>query len=210
VIGDPQYYKPCKALFVCGTPFATDKGMEDKLESNFKQARELLKEAGYDGTPVLLMHSTDLQVLTNLAPVAKSLMERAGFKVDMQSMDWQTVVARRAKKEPPAQGGWNAFITSWVAADVLNPIGTAFLNSSCDKALFGWPCDEEMEKLRDSFARATDSATQRTIAERVQLRLAEYPTHIHLGQWYQPVAMRKNVTGMLVAPVPVLWNVEKK
>ena len=47
------------------------------------------------------MHSTDLQALTNLAPVAKSLMEKAGFKVDMQSMDWQTVVARRAKKDPP-------------------------------------------------------------------------------------------------------------
>ena len=60
------------------------------LESNFQKARELLKEAGYDGTPVVLMHSTDLQVLTNLAPVAKSLMEQAGFKVDMQSMDWQT------------------------------------------------------------------------------------------------------------------------
>ena len=77
VIGDPKYYKTCKALFICGTPFATEKGMEDKLESNFKKARELLQEAGYDGTPVVLMHSTDLAVLTNLAPVAKSLMERA-------------------------------------------------------------------------------------------------------------------------------------
>ena len=54
------------------------------------------------------MHSTDLQVLTNLAPVAKSLMEKAGFKVDMQSMDWQTLVARRAKKDPPNAGGWHA------------------------------------------------------------------------------------------------------
>ena len=71
------------------------------LKSDFKKAQELLKEAGYDGTPIVLMHSTDLQVLTNLAPVAKSLMEKAGFKVDMQSMDWQTVVARRAKKDPP-------------------------------------------------------------------------------------------------------------
>jgi peptide/nickel transport system substrate-binding protein len=61
-------------------------------------------------------------VLTNLAPVAKSLMERAGFKVDMQSMDWQSVVARRVKKEAPSAGGWNAFLTSWVAADVLNPV----------------------------------------------------------------------------------------
>jgi len=156
------------------------------------------------------MHSTDLQVLTNLAPVAKSLMERAGFKVDMQSMDWQSVVARRAKKDAPTAGGWHAFLTSWVAADVLNPVGTAFLNSSCDKALFGWPCDEQMEKLRDDFARATDTAAQKKIAEQVQLRYLEQPTHIHLGQWYKPVALRKNIDGMVIAPVVVFWNVEKK
>jgi len=210
VHGDPQYYKLCKALFICGTPLASEAGMADKLESNFRKAREMLAEAKYDGTPIVLMHSTDLQVLTNLAPVAKSLMERAGFKVDMQSMDWQSVVARRAKKDAPTAGGWHAFLTSWVAADVLNPVGTAFLNSSCDKALFGWPCDEQMEKLRDEFARATDTAAQKKIAEQVQLRYLEQPTHIHLGQWYKPVALRKNIDGMVIAPVVVFWNVEKK
>ena len=73
--------------------------MEGLLTSDFTKAQTLLKEAGYDGTPIVLLHSTDLQVLTNLAPVAKTLMEKAGFKVDMQSMDWQTLVARRAKTE---------------------------------------------------------------------------------------------------------------
>ncbi len=210
VHGDPKYYKVCKALFICGTPFATDKGMNGMLESNFKRAKELLQEGGYDGTPIVLMHSTDLQVLTNLAPVAKSLLERGGFKVDMQSMDWQSVVARRSKKDPPAQGGWHAFLTSWVAADVLNPVGTAFLNASCDKALFGWPCDAKMEELRDQFARESDPAKQKAIAEAVQLRYIESPTHVHLGQWNKPVALRKNVDGMIAAPVVVFWNVEKK
>lgn len=210
VHGDPKYYKVCKALFVCGTPLASQAGMADKLESNFKKARELLQEAGYDGTPVVLMHSTDLQALTNLAPVAKSLMERAGFKVDMQSMDWQSVVARRAKKDPPNAGGWNAFLTSWVSADVLNPVGTAFLNASCDKALFGWPCDEKLEQLRDAFAREADPAKQKAIAEQVQLRYLEYPTHVHLGQWYKPVAVRKNISGIIDAPAPVFWGIEKK
>jgi peptide/nickel transport system substrate-binding protein len=210
VVGDPAYYKLCKAMFVCGTALASDKGMQALLESNFQKARELLKEANYDGTPVVLMHSTDLDVLTNLAPVAKSLMERAGFKVDMQSMDWQTVVARRAKKEPPAQGGWNAFLTSWVSADILNPVMTGFLNAGCDKAMFGWPCDEKMEKLRDDFARETDPAKQKAIAEAVQVRNTEITTHLFLGQWYQPGAGRKNVTGILTAPAPVFWNVEKK
>lgn len=209
VVGNPEFYKVCKALFPCGTPLSSEKGMEGLLESNVGKARELLKEAGYDGTPIVLMHSTDLQVLTNLAPVAKQLMERAGFKVDMQSMDWQTVVARRAKKDPANAGGWHAFLTNWVGADVLNPVGTAFLNASCDKALFGWPCDAEMEKLRDQFARETDPAKQKEIAEAVQLRNAEVTTHIHLGQWYYPTVLRKNITGMLPTPAPAFWNIEK-
>jgi peptide/nickel transport system substrate-binding protein len=210
VVGDPEYYKVCKALFPCGTPLASQKGMDELLNSNFAKARELLKEAGYDGTPIVLMHSTDLLVLTNLAPVAKSLMEKAGFKVDMQSMDWQTLVARRAKKDPANAGGWHAFLTNWVASDVLNPVMAAFLNASCDKALFGWPCDAEMEKLRDAFARETDPAKQKEIAEAVQLRNTQVTTHIHLGQWYYPTAVRKNVTGVLTGPVPVFWNIEKR
>jgi peptide/nickel transport system substrate-binding protein len=207
VVGDAKFYKVCHSYFPCGTPFSTEKGMDGLLKSNFKKAQELLKEAGYDGTPIVLMHSTDLAVLTNLAPVAKSLMEKAGFKVDMQSMDWQTLVARRAKKDPPNAGGWHAFLTSWVSADITNPIFTGFMNSSCDKAMFGWPCDAEMEQLRDDFARETDPAKQKAIAESVQVREIQAVTHLPLGQWYQPVAMRKAVEGMPEAPAPAFWNI---
>ena len=210
VVGSEEYYKLCKALFVCGMPFETDANMDGLLESNFKKARELLKEGGYDGTPVLLMHSTDLYVLTNLAPVAKSLMEKVGFKVDMQSMDWQTLVARRSKRDPVDKGGWNAFITSWTAGDLFNPVAHAFLNSSCEKALFGWPCDEQIEKLRDDFARAADTAKQKEIVAAIQKRWTEYPTHVHLGQWYNMGFHRKNVSGIIAAGVPVLWNIKKE
>ncbi|HEV8438411.1 MAG TPA: ABC transporter substrate-binding protein [Methylomirabilota bacterium] len=210
VIGDPQYYKVCKAMFVCGTPLESTKGMDGLLESNFEKSRALLKEAGYDGTPIVLMHSTDLAVLANLAPVAKNLLEKGGFKVDMQSMDWQTLVARRAKKDPPDKGGWHAFLTSWVAADILNPVMAGFFNAGCDKAMFGWPCDKEIESLRDQYARESDPAKLKAIAEAVQVRVTHYPTHIHVGQWYGAAAVRKNVEGMLEAPVTVFWNIEKK
>jgi len=209
-IGDPKYYKVCKAPFVCGTPLGSDVGMEDVLNGNAAKAKQLLQEAGYDGTPVVLMQSTDLAVLTNLAPVAKAQMERAGFKVDLQSMDWQTVVARRAKKDPPDKGGWNAFLTSWVAADILNPVMAGFFNASCDKAMFGWPCDDVIEKLRDGYAKETDPAKQKQIAMDLQKRWVEAPTHINVGQWYQPSALRTNIDGMLVAPAPVFWNMSKK
>jgi peptide/nickel transport system substrate-binding protein len=210
VIGDPTYYKTCQSFFPCGSPLYTTKGMDGLLQSNFHASQALLKEAGYDGTPIVLMHSTDLAVLNNLAPVAKSLLEKGGFKVDMQSMDWQTLVARRAKKDPPTAGGWHAFLTSWVSADILNPVMMGFLNASCEKAMFGWPCDKEIESLRDQFARETSPAKQKPIAEAAQVRATQYPTHIPLGHWFGAVAVRKNVNGMMEAPVTVFWNVEKK
>lgn len=208
-VGDPNFYEVCKAMFVCGLPFATEAHMDGLLESNFAKAKELLAEAGYDGTPVVLMHSTNVPSLTNTAPVAKELMEAIGMNVDMQSMDWSTLVARRSKKDAPADGGWNAFVTAWDAGDLMNPLAMAFLNASCDTALFGWPCDEEIEALRDKFARATSFDEQKEIVEALQGRWVEYPTHIHLGQWNRPSTLRNNVTGYLSAGVPVFWNVEK-
>jgi peptide/nickel transport system substrate-binding protein len=210
VIGDPEWFRECKSLFPCGSPLESTKGFDDKLDSNFAKARALLQEAGYDGTPIVLMQSTDIIALSNLAPVSKSLLEKAGFKVDVQAMDWQTLVARRAKKDPPAAGGWHAFLTSWASVDVLDPVAASFLNASCEKATFGWPCDAELERLRDAFAKETDPGKQKAIAEAVQLREVEYPTHIQLGQYVQPVAFRKGVTGILASPSIAFWNVEVK
>jgi peptide/nickel transport system substrate-binding protein len=209
VIGNPNYYKVCPAMFICDTPFATDAGADVLVTSDFERSKQLLAEAGYDGTPVLLMHSTDLQVLNNLAPVAKQLLERGGFTVDMQSMDWQTLVSRRARTEPPDEGGWGALLTSWVAADVLNPISTAGLNAACEAAWFGWPCDEQLEQLRDAFARETDAAKQKALAEQIQARALEVGTHAYVGQWYQPMVFRDVVSGALHGPVPFFWNIEK-
>jgi peptide/nickel transport system substrate-binding protein len=208
-IGDPKYYKVCGAAFICGTPNATDKGSDFLVKSNFEKSKALLKEAGYDGTPIVLMQSTTLPVLTNTAPVTKSLLEKGGFKVDMQSMDWGTLTGRRAKKDPADKGGWNVFHTYSVSADALNPISNAYFAANGDKAWFGWPNDPEMEKLRDAYARETDPVKQKALAEKVQLRALETAQFGWIGQWYGPGARRANVKGWLKAPVPVFWNIEK-
>jgi peptide/nickel transport system substrate-binding protein len=208
-IGDEKYFKLCKSMFICGTPLATEKGFEDKLEGNLKKARELVKEAGYDGTPVILMHPTDLAVLAPLPPIAKAAMEKIGIKVDMQAMDWQTLVGRRNKKDAPNAGGWHAFITSWNSVDNASPLTTPFLNAAGDKALFGWPDDKMIQDLRDQYAREADPAKQAAIAEKLQMRVSEAPTHIHLGQWYQPTAMGKNISGAPVSPVSAFWGYKK-
>ncbi len=209
-IGNAEYYKTCKAMFVCGTALASEKGMEGRLEVELQQG-EGAAEGGR-----LRRHADRAAAFDRPAGADQP---RAGGEVAdgegrLQGRHAVERLAdgggRRVKKDPASAGGWHAMLTSWVSADILNPVMAGFINAGCDKAVFGWPCDAEMEKLRDDFARATDPAKQKEIAEAVQVREAEVVTHIHLGQWYQPAAARKNVTGFLTAPAPVFWNVSKK
>jgi peptide/nickel transport system substrate-binding protein len=208
-VGDARYYKVCKAPFICGTPLGSDEGMDDVLNQDPAKAKALLAAAGYDGTAVSILQPTDIAVMANLGAVAKAQLEAAGFKVALQPMDWQTLVSRRARKEPPDKGGWNAFFTYSDAASVLNPVMASFFNAACDKASFGWPCDPEIERLRDAFARESDPARQKAIAMELQKHWVEAPTHVNLGQIYQPVAMRTSIDGMLAAPATALWNITK-
>ena len=209
-IGDQRYYKVCKAMFGCGAPLESSAGMAGMLESRFDESKKLLKELGYDGTPIVVLQATDVANLVNMAPVAKTLLERGGFKVDVQSMDWQTLVARRAKKDPIAQGGWNIAMTAASAVLLLDPVNNHYAEASGDRAQFGWPLDEEIEKLRTDFVRESDPRKQLEIAEKVQARIISEGVTIPLGQYVQPMARRKNVSGNVASPVTVFWNVEKK
>ncbi|MBM3620824.1 MAG: ABC transporter substrate-binding protein [Alphaproteobacteria bacterium] len=212
IIGDARFYRTCKALFPCGSPLATDAGMAGLIEGNAAKARDMLKEAGYDGTVIAIPHPTDLTVIANMGPIAKALLEKAGFKVELLPSDWTTVVNRlTTKKGPPSEGGWSAFSTAWSHIDILDPVMAPYLVATCDKARPGWPCDEKMEKLRDAYARESDPARKKAIAEEVQLYNREIVTHVQLGEWFAVTAMRKNVTiDGEPPPVPVFWGVSKK
>ena len=123
-VGDARFYSECKSLFPCGLPLESSKGWEDRLNGDTAEARQLLQEAGYDGTPIVMLHQTDLVNHSSLAPVAKPQLEAAGFKVDLQSMDWQTLVPRRTKKDPADKGGWHIFFTSSGALSIPDPVST--------------------------------------------------------------------------------------
>src|SRR5215475_5252234 len=209
-VGDPRFYRECKSLFPCGLPLESSKGWEDRLNGDAAKARQMLKEAGYDGTPIVVMHQTDLVNHSNLAPVARPLLEAAGFKVDLQAMDWQTLVSRRTKKDPADKGGWHVFFTSSGALSIPDPVSNFMLIASCDKSMYGWPCDAEIEKLRAEYARETDEAKRKEIAQQAQYRAMAYPTYVQLGQFTVPTALRNNVTGVLTAPAITFWNIEKK
>jgi peptide/nickel transport system substrate-binding protein len=205
-VGIPGLSRACFSVYPCRTPYATTAGMDAIAHPNPGRARQLLAESGYAGTPIVLLQATDVTSLAKLPLVAAQLLRQAGFTVDMQPMNWKSVVSRRARKT-----GWHIFITNAPAVSQTNPIDSYALNASCDKAWFGWPCDAELERLRDAFARAADDPERKAMAEQAQVRAMEIGTFVPLGEYSTPVAARKNVKGLLPGPqTMVLWNVEKQ
>src|SRR5437764_2475838 len=212
LVGNPQYYKRGGAIFMCDTPLATEAGAETLLKkSGMAEAKKLLAESGYDGTPVVIMAPGDVVTLKAQPIVAAQLLRDAGFKVDVQATDWQTVVGRRASQKPPKEGGWNMFFTNWVGADVMNPIANASIGGRGTKGgWFGWAEDAKIEELKDKYARSGSPEEQKKIAAEIQKEAYDQVIYIPLGQYRAPSAWRKSLTGVLDGPAtPIFWNIDK-
>jgi peptide/nickel transport system substrate-binding protein len=212
LIGNPKYYQTCGAFFICGTPLESDIGVGALTKGgNMEAAKKALAESGYDGTPIAIMAPGDVTTLKAQPVVAAQLLRQAGFKVDLQATDWQTVVSRRASQKPVSEGGWNMFFTNWVAADVMNPLVNFSVGGrGKNGGWFGWAEDAKIEKLKDQFARSSSPEEQKKLAAEIQQEAYDQVIYIPLGQYLQPSAWRKSITGVLDGPAtPIFWNIEK-
>src|SRR5262249_2206682 len=102
-------------------PYATRIGAEPIMEHDLTRARQLVKESGYDGRPIVVIQVTDIAFLSAAAIVTRQRLESIGFKVILRAMDWSTNLTVRERKEPPEKGGWNLLFTWNQAGDVINP-----------------------------------------------------------------------------------------
>ena len=210
MVGDARNYKVCYSTYACNSPFYTDAGMGAMVRGDAKRAAALLKEAGYDGTPILLPHTTDLPVLNNLGPLAKQQLERAGFKVELAPSDWQSLTMRLRKKEKPSEGGWSAYMSSIDLNDAQNPIDRGTFNTNCKTSFLGWPCDDKMEQMRDAFARTSDPAAKKGLAREMQERNAEIVTVIPLGEYAAVSARSIKLERTFKQPLTLFYGVKKK
>ena len=205
--GDTANWRRCNSFFICGSPYGTEAGAEE-FHQDFAKARELLAEAGYKGEKLIFIASHD-NLNGVMSEVAADAMRKAGMNIEMVWSDWATVVGRALKQAPVSEGGWNLRITGTPGALTANPATNAGTDMSCTRKNFsGWPCDEEAERLRAQFADA-DEAMRPALLVQLHRRLAEMAPYRVLGQSEVPAAWRSNVTGVLSAPWPVYWNIEK-
>jgi peptide/nickel transport system substrate-binding protein len=209
MVGNPDFWKTCDSLFWCGTPVATNAGGGERfLTKDLEKARALMIEAGYAGEKIVLMDPTD-HPSHAAALVTASNLRKIGVNVEVQAMDWATLTSRRKSKKPQSDGGWNIFHTRFNGAASSDPITHIGINMGCDKAWFGWPCDAEAERLKESWIDETDPDKKRAIIEAYHIRLMEMQPFVPVGLYSIPSAYRTTLKGVLHTPTMVLWNISK-
>ena len=211
IVGDDEaLWKPLPSYFTPGTAGYTEVGGE--LLSGprrYDEAKKLLAEAGYKGETVVLCVATDVQITKAQGDVTADLLGKIGMKVDYQALDWGTVGARRAKKDPPGQGGWNIFHTWHAGADCINPAPYTALDAGGDKAWFGWPKSDTVQAAIATWYDAPDEAAEKAAMAAVNKASMENVTYIPTGFFLMYQAWRKNISGVVKAPFPVFWGVQK-
>jgi peptide/nickel transport system substrate-binding protein len=165
-------------------------------QKNPTKAKKLLQQAGYTGQPVRWITTKEYQWMYKNALVAKQQLEGAGFIIDLQVVDWATLVQRRNKPE-----AWDVFSTGIT----FNPEPAFSTAASCNWP--GWWCHEDKEQWMEALARETDPRKRRAMWEKVQQIFYEDVGRVKYGDYFGLTAVRKEVHGYRPVNEMNLWNV---
>jgi peptide/nickel transport system substrate-binding protein len=92
--------------FPVNSPMASDEGIGVLTgPRDTEVAKRALLAAGYQGETVVFLDPVNIVNNVTLTQVAIDMMRTCGLTVDDATMDWGTLLQRRARKEPPARAG---------------------------------------------------------------------------------------------------------
>ena len=208
--GDTALWKRVAGYFPPGTPLFTEQGGEVlKGPRDLEGAKALLREAGYNGERIVLMGATDQPPAKAQADVTADMLQRLGMNVDYQVMDWGTMTARRASMKPPAEGGWHIFHTWAAGVGSSSPATYPHIYCTGKAAWFGWPTDDQVQADIAAWYEADGPAAEQAAAAKLNASLVAEAPFIPTGFFLNLQATRSSLSGVVNAPVPVMWDVRK-
>ena len=211
MMGDAtELYRAPVGYFLPGTPSETEAGMAAvRARRSDAEIRAMLKDAGYSGQRIVLLHPSDQTFYDAASHVVLAAFRRVGLNVEDVVTDWGTVVQRRASREPLDRGGWSLFPHGLPAAEYRDPIFASTMRGNGQAGFFGWPSDPVIEALRDRWIDSADPAEQKRLDAEIQAQAFRHVPFIPMGQYFPPAAWRSTITAPQKGVVPVFWGVAK-
>jgi peptide/nickel transport system substrate-binding protein len=201
--------KPQPGYFTPGSPFYTEQGGEIlKGPRKLDVAKRLLGESGYAGEPIVCMAAQDLPHHKTWGDVTADLLKRLDVNVDFIAVDWGTVVARRAQKNPPAKGGWHMYHTNVYGVDWVFPT-SPFIQANGTAAINGWAKNPAVEAEIAAWFASNALEDERSAARRLNEAALNEVVCAPLGWYLRHFAWTKDLSGVTQGPLPFFWGVSK-
>jgi peptide/nickel transport system substrate-binding protein len=193
--GRPEFYRLTPGIASQETPWSSDVGGDAYNHPNADAAKQLLKDAGYNGEPIRWMATKEYFWNYNQALPIKSQLEAVGMKVDLQVMDWATLVSRRSKPDQ-----YDVFITGHESYG--HPLIQPFLD---DK----WPgfwANEQKDKIVSDLIAETDAAKAKQLIDQLQGLVYSDVPFVKLEEGFLLRVGRKELQGYTNPADFYFWN----
>ncbi len=186
------------SIFPKTTSWYSTAGVAGYSPHDADKAKELAKEAGYTGSPIRLLVSTNYQAHYDEATVFTRQLAEAGINVQMMVVDWATLLKMRGQAEQ-----WDIFVTHHGFSP--DPVLFTFMNASYP----GWWDSAEIKALRAELVNSSDPAARKATWDKIQTLLYEQVPVMKVGDAYTYDIASPKLQG-LNPNGPVFWNVSTK
>ena len=195
--GDTRFFTVEPNFFPKGTPFYSTAGSNLYNERNPLLAKEQAGKAGYSSEqPVRIMASRQFEFHYNMALVMAEQLKKAGFKTDLQVVDWATLVQRR--NDPKL---WDVYFThsGLLPEPMLSP-------PQLGDGAPGWWDSADKKASLAAFNQETNPAKRGALWGKVQQVVYDEVPFIEVGKFNSLAARSAKLQGYTPAIWPFFWN----
>ncbi|HLI11086.1 MAG TPA: ABC transporter substrate-binding protein [Alphaproteobacteria bacterium] len=198
--GEPRFFSVEGNFYPKGSLFYSTAGTENYNRADAKKAHALLEAAGYKNTPIRILTSRQYEFHYRMALVMAENLKQAGFKVDMQVVDWATLIQRR---NDPAL--WDIYITHspFLPEPMLTP-------PQLGNGAPGWWDTPAKHAALAAFNGESDPVKRGALWGKVQAVIYDEVPFIKVGNFNSLVAVSTRLEGYTPMPWPFFWNVGLK
>ena len=193
--GPEQFWRLGPEIAAPETAWYSEAGSEIYNQADPDKAKQMLQDAGYDGTPIRWISTKEYSYNYNMALVLKEQLEAIGAVIDLQVMDWATLVATRSQKP-----SWDVFITGHDS--YRHPVLQVFLNET-------WPgfwANEEKDEIITKIIEEPDPAVQMEHITALQQVWWEDAAMIKVNEGATLRGYRTRLEGYASLPDWFFWN----
>jgi peptide/nickel transport system substrate-binding protein len=207
---DPSGVVLPQGYLVTGKPEVDQAGIEAFTRPHtVDQVKAMLADAGYQGERLVLLHTSDQPFYNTASLVIADQLHRVGINIDDQTMDWGTVLQRRAQKKPLKEGGWSLFVSVTPVPEYRDPLLGTLLRGNGKDAWIGWPTSPRIENDYNAWLDTSDEATQTKLERDIELAAVDEVPFIPLGRYRTRAAWSKSITHPGKGAAPTFWNITK-